>query len=217
MKNLQVWIPAQINSTRVKEKNIRPFSNKKSLLEIKILQIKESLPKTDIYISGNDNRVKSLCKRMGCRFIKRPTSLTGNKIQQKNLFEHFLKTTPTSKYVMWIQVTDPFFKDFKTLLKTMPKIDESIVVCSEQKKHAFYKHEPINFNFGDWHTVTQDIEPIMIPRWSTFLMQRETIKKYKYHFALENKFFVTEEPLVDIDTMDDFRLAQQLYELRNVT
>ena len=212
--DIQIWIPAQGASQRIPEKNFRPFHNDESLLEIAVKKLLKTISPRNIYVSSDSSKANDICQDLGVNFISRSDSLLGNTIKQKDLFEHFIQHTPESKYVGWIQVTDPLFLDYEDFLSYEPQPDEVYIAASEVKKHAFFKGYPINFNFGDWHPVTQDIEPILIPRWSAFLARRETFARYKYHFGKYNKFFISNDEFVDIDYESDFKLAQQLYEAR---
>tara|TARA_Y100001954_G_C15694127_1_gene544385 strand:+ start:158 stop:823 length:666 start_codon:yes stop_codon:yes gene_type:complete len=209
--DLQVWIPAQGSSQRIRNKNFIPFYKGFSLLDIAIIKLKKLIPTQSIYVSSESKKAAEIAKRHKVNFISRGKELTGNKIRQRDLFEHFFDNTPKSLFVAWVQVTDPLFNNFKELLKIKPKKDETIVLSTSLKKHTFYKNQPINFNFGDWHPVTQDIEPVIVPRWSVFHAKRETFKKYKYHFSKKNTFFISDDPYVDIDYKNDFVLAQILY------
>jgi N-acylneuraminate cytidylyltransferase len=209
---IQVWVPAQSNSTRVENKNTRDFVNGKSLLEIKLEQVSKAVAVEDIYVSGNSSETEEIVTRIGANYIHRPQELLGNEISQKMLFQHFFDNTPTSDYVLWVQVTDPFFDDFKGLCaEAPPRAYESIVVASTLRKHAFYKEDPINFCFGGWHKVTQDITPLVVPRWSAFMHERETLREVLYHFGYNIRWYFTDDPLIDIDTLTDFKLARILY------
>lgn len=207
----QIWIPAQTTSQRIRKKNIRPFFNDKSLLEIKIEQLRNIVPSECIFVSSNGLEVKEICDYLEVNFLLRPEELLGNAIMQKDLFKHFLSKTPPCENVGWIQVTDPLYDDFSELFSIAPQAEEVRVVATKVNKHAFFKGYPINFQFGDWHEVTQSIEPILVPRWSGFYARRETFDKYKYHFGKKNTFVATQKPFVDIDYMEDFELAQYLY------
>lgn len=214
MKNneLQIWIPAQGASQRIPNKNFKPFYKDESLLEIAVKKLVKIVEKENIFVSSDSIKAKKICKNLGINFIQRTNSLLGNKIKQKDLFNHFFDNTPKSKYVAWVQVTDPLFERFQEFLSYKPKKDEVYSVATEYKKHAFFKGYPVNFNFGDWHPVTQEIEPIIIPRWSVFLGRRATFLNFKYHFGKYNKFFICNEEFIDIDYEEDFLLAQKSYE-----
>jgi len=211
LKDLQVWIPAQGVSTRIKNKNTRPFCNGLSLLQIKINQILKVVDGSKVIVSSDSEDALKQARDLGCQTVIRDSSLTGNSIRQKDLFEHFFENTEVSKYILWCQVTDPLFDDFSGFLSTPPNVGQARVLVSELRKHAFYMDQPLNFQFGLWHKVTQDIEPVIIPRWSCFLHDYNSLKECKYHFGIDNDFYVTDNPLIDIDTHHDFENAKVLF------
>ena len=219
MTNLQVWIPAQGASTRVENKNFREFHNGQSLTEIKIRQLLESgIEANDIYVSSEVDDAEKLRGILGFHLIKREESLLGNSISQGDLFSHFFENTPESKFVMWVQVTDPLFSEFERFISRANddfSQNTAIVLATSVQKHAFYKGDPLNFQFGAWHKVSQNIEPILFPRWSVFLHRRLSLKHTLYHFGLQNEFIETDDPYVDIDTLDDFELAKRFYRIKN--
>ena len=207
----QFWIPAQSESTRVKLKNFRPFYGGKSLIEIKLQQICKHHSGSSVYLSGDIHLLKKFKKKFGVNILERPKNLNGNKIKQANLLRHFFENTPESRYVGWVQVTDPFWDDFGICNKLNIPPKTSIVVANELRKHVFYKDEPVNFCFGDWHKVTQDLNPIVVPRWSSFFHRRIDLKTTMYQFGIKIKWLLTEKPMIDIDTLNDFQLARLLF------
>jgi len=211
--DLQIWIPAQGASQRIPDKNFRPFHEGESLLEIAIRKLLKVTLGSNLFVSSESPLAAAICEDLGVNFIKRDGVLLGNKIKQKDLFDHFIDNTPESKYVGWIQVTDPLFFEYSEFFSYQPIPDEVYVVATEIKKHAFFRGYPVNFNFGDWHPVTQDIEPIIVPRWSAFFAQRATFCRFKYHFGKYNNFYIANDEFVDIDYEGDFQLAQRLYQL----
>lgn len=215
MDELQVWIPAQDASTRVKHKNFRTFSDDKSLLEIKIEQLLSSnIPCRSIFVSSETDKVIPIAEKYNINVIRRGVELLGNEILQRDLFGHFFENTPSSKFVMWVQVTDPLFGEFCQFLDKMGSTNKksTLVLATKLQKHVFYNNMPLNFQFGDWHQVSQNIEPIIVPRWSTFLHERIELSKVMYHFGYKNEFVLTDLPYIDIDTHADFKLAQNIYE-----
>jgi len=219
MDELQVWIPAQAASTRVLNKNFRPFYKNNSLLDIKVSQlIKAGVQPRQIYISTDCEDITILNKYEKVNIIKRNTSLLGNSILQTDLFKHFFQNTPESEFVMWVQVTDPLFSNFRIFLNKLVDLrgkNKTLVLATKLQKHAFFNNLPLNFQFGDWHAVSQDIEPIIIPRWSVFLHVRTELEKLMYHFGRRNEFIAVDDPYVDIDTMQDFELAKAIYGVIN--
>ena len=214
MKAGQVWVPCQVSSTRVQQKNIRKFYDEDSLLDIKLKQLLQCFSSDQIYVSSEGSAVANICRKYSVNFIQRPTHLTGNKIYQKDLIQHFAENTVGCEFVYWVQVTDPFFDEFNEFSNFCQTIDGSACVCTKLQKHAVYQGHPVNFLYGDWHKVTQDINPILIPRWSAFFNPRDVLLEVGYQFGLKQNWFYTNKPMVDIDTQDDFDFAQDLWAMR---
>lgn len=225
MRNVKVIIPLQLASTRVKLKNIRPFYKDKSLFFIKIEQlINAGLNPNKIYVSSEDTEgvVKESCEKYGINFLQRDKSLTGNTIKQGDLIGFILNQIPKDKDdILWVQVTNPLFDEFKTILTSWNHIQklgfDSIVAVKTIRHHLLNESGiPLNFNFGNWHKVSQDLPKIYEILWSAFLLKRETIETNKYHIGTK-PYYMTFDNIttIDIDTEKDFELARQYYALIN--
>lgn len=222
MNNIKVVIPLQLASTRVKLKNIRPFIGDRSLFDVKAEQLIESgIKANQIYVSSESDQVKPLCDKYGFNFLKRPMSLTGNSIKQPDLIGCILSQLPKdTDDILWVQVTNPLFNGFSEMLDIWPKLKrdgfDSIVAVKTLRHHIVTeKGIPVNFNFGHWHRVSQDLPKLYEILWSAFLLDRETIEKVKYHIGMM-PFYMPFDHIdtIDIDTMEDFDLASKVYALK---
>lgn len=217
---MKVIIPLQLCSTRVKLKNIRPFYGNKSLFDIKMEQLLHHFDGNNIYISSESDEVIPFTNKYGAHFLKRPFELTGNSVKQPDLIGTILTQLPDDdEDIMWVQVTQPLFDGFSIMLeqwKTVQKTYDSMVAVKTVRHHIVTQAGiPINFNFGHWHKVSQDLPPLYEILWSAFILKRDTIKKVKYHIGM-NPYFIPfdDTTLVDIDTEEDFRLASEIYKIK---
>lgn len=220
MNNIKVLIPVQLASTRVKLKNIRPFYNEKSLFDIKAEQILTSgIEPENVYVSSESIEVNKLCQKYRFNFIKRPIELTGNSIRQPDLIHHFLTNIPNDNDdILWVQVTNPLFDKFGAIIESWDSVKEkgfdSIVAVKTIRHHLLTeKGIPLNFNFGYWHMVSQNLPKIYEILWSAFLLKRSTIEMAKYHIGIK-PFYMPFDDIytVDIDTESDFELASLIYQ-----
>ena len=69
--NITAVIPVRKNSVRLKNKNFINFVNKKSLLEIKIDQLKKVKYINQIVVSSDSLKAKMIAKKKGVRFYLR--------------------------------------------------------------------------------------------------------------------------------------------------
>lgn len=216
---MKIFIPLQLASTRVKRKNIREFYKGESLFDIKIKQLLKTFYPDDIFVSSEDEIVKDLCNKYNINFLKRDLSLTGNNIFQADLINHFLLNVKSNDDVMWVQVTQPLFDKFDEMLKEWETLDKhkynSLVAVKTFKNHLISESGlPINFNFGYWHVVTQNLPKLYELLWACFIQTRESIERVKYQIGSKPKYKCFDDiTLVDIDTENDFRLAAIIYEM----
>lgn len=217
---MKVIIPLQTCSTRVKNKNIREFYKNQSLFDIKIKQLLESgIKESDIYVSSESNIVKDICLNKKVNFILRDKSLTGNEVRQPDLIGGILKEIPGNDDIMWVQVTNPLFNEFKEAISLWNKEKEkhdSLVAVKKFKGHLLDSEgNPKNYNFGHWHKVSQKLPSWYEVLWSCFILKRNTIEEVKYHIGVNPCLYISDSLTVDIDTPDDFYLASIIYGEKN--
>lgn len=221
-KNLKVLIPLQLASTRVKKKNIRPFYRGLSLFDIKAQQlIKAGIRPNDIFVSSESEEVVPILEKYNFNYVKRPECLTGNSVKQPDLIGNFLANIPHDDAdILWIQVTNPLF-GHSQIVRMIDQWNEvqkngydSIIAVKTIRHHIVHESGiPINFNFGYWHKVSQDLPKIYEILWSAFLLKRETIEKTKYHIGMKPFYMPFDDVVtIDIDTTLDFELAAYIYE-----
>ena len=218
MKNLKVIIPLKTNSTRVKNKNLRPFYNNQSLFDVKAQQLLQVFSPIDIYVSSENPEVEKLAKEYGFNFHLRDASLTTSTTIESSLVKTLVDAVPDKSCdIMWCQVTQPLFLEFKKLLECYENLDkhyDSICVVKWFSHHLIDKDgNPVNFNFGYWHKLTQDLPALYQVAWAAFIMRRNFLDQAHYQIGRSPYLFKTDAPLVDIDTEQDFEIAQLMYQL----
>jgi len=218
---MKVIIPLQTCSTRVPKKNIIEFHNGKSLFDIKIEQLIEAgISRDNIFVSSESLDVEMLCRDKHINFLLRDNALTGNDVKQPDLISGILKDMVLDNVsdIMWVQVTNPLFNEFSAMLKTWQTVREeydSIVAVKKFKGHLLDSlGNPLNYSFGHWHKVSQKLPSWYEVLWSCFILKKETIKEYKYHIGVNPYLFVSKTATVDIDTPEDFRLASEIFSIR---
>lgn len=219
---MKVLIPARANSRRVPQKNYIDFHNDESLMDIKLKQLLASyIPGDAIHVSCEDESKRACIEKHGCVFLPRNDYLTTPE-GEKNLTRSLVKelglvgTTQSEGDFLYVSVTDPFFTEFSSMLSTWNRVrdkhDSLVVVRKLDDQVLFGDGSPANFDyFGQptqclksWYTVSMGA---IISKWSTVNSGGHYIGKNPY-------LFVTRDRGVDIDTIDDFALAQVLYASR---
>ena len=215
MRNLKVVIPLKTNSERIPNKNLRPFLDGKSLFDIKAEQLLKVFNPEDIYCSSENPAVEQIVKKYGFNFHLRDISLTGKNTKENQLVKTIVDTIPGKPDIMWCQVTQPLFDDFEGLLNAYnnlaPEYD-SICVVKKQRHHLLTeKGNPVNFNFGYWHKISQDLPKLYEVAWAAFIMKRDMLEQAWYQIGRNPYLYETPKPLVDIDELQDFEVAGILY------
>ncbi len=215
MHNLKVIIPLKTNSERIKNKNLRPFLEGKSLFDIKAKQLLTVFSPEDIYCSSENPEVEKIVKSYGFNFHLRDIALTGKNTRENQLVKTIVDTIPGKPDIMWCQVTQPLFNDFAGLLDVYNNLDEkydSICVVKKQRHHLLDdKGNPVNFNFGYWHKISQDLPKLFEVAWAAFIMKRDMLEQAWYQIGRNPYLYETKNPLVDIDEEQDFEVASLLY------
>lgn len=212
---MKIVIPLQTCSSRIKNKNIRPFYNDDSLFDIKAKQILAFEKPENVYVSSENTIVKDLCDKYGFNFMLRDPSLCGNDIYQPDLVKALTDPVPGDDDIAWIQVTSPLFDDFSSASQKWKEVRDdydSLVAVKRFRGHLLDDQaNPVNFAFGYWHKVSQKLPPLFRVLWSLFILKRETVKKFQYHIGVKPYLFITESVVIDIDYEEDFELAQVVY------
>src|SRR4051812_16412057 len=72
---VKVLIPAKASSSRVPDKNWRPFDEDRCLVEVKLRQVLRTFAPEDVYVSCDDPRKRPVVERHGARFLLREPRL----------------------------------------------------------------------------------------------------------------------------------------------
>jgi len=219
---IDVFLPCRGSSSRIKNKNIKKFSNKKfGLFELKISQLLLTKNIRNIIVSTNDKLILNFLKKKKYKKIiidKRNDKLCLNSTSTDKLIKYVPKLIKAD-HILWTHVTSPFFDnlDYKKAIamykKNIKKYD-SLMGVSKVQDFIYDKKKPINFNKKKekWPR-TQTLKMLYAVNNSIFLSSR---KNYlKLNDRIGKKPFLMEIDKIksfDIDWPDDFKIAERIYE-----
>lgn len=217
MKTIAI-IPARGGSKRIPEKNIQLFGG----LPLLVHSIKYALANHDIidevYVSTDDENIKSIALSYGAKVIDRPGKLSGDLEPTVSSMKHVLQTIKENiENVVLLQPTNPLRPD--KLLKESFEIYQKenynslfTVTRNHQKfgKITDNKFQPFNYSIGQR---SQDLEALFFENGLLYLTKASLILEdiiiSENAFPLEvNHIFAT----VDIDTKEDLDYAEYLYQ-----
>tara|TARA_B100001109_G_scaffold251421_1_gene245888 strand:- start:361 stop:1041 length:681 start_codon:yes stop_codon:yes gene_type:complete len=221
-KNIDIFLPCRSSSVRVKNKNIKPFCDKKfGLFQIKIEQLILINQINKIVVSTNDNKILNfLDKRKYPKIIidKRPENLCRSSTSTDDVIKYVPKVIQT-EHILWTHVTSPFFnnKDYekaiKLYFKNITKKD-SLMGVSPVQDFIYDEYKPINFNKKKekWPR-TQTLKKLYFVNNTVFISSRNNYLKYKDRIGKKPILMNIEKiKSFDIDWPEDFKIAEKIYE-----
>ena len=215
--NIVCVIPAKSNSSRVPNKNFRDFFDEKSLLQIKIEQCLSGDIFSNIYISSDSLEAEKIARDYGVNFIERDIKLCKDETPWSEVLTGVLKQVPVDDetYIAWSPLTSPLFQRYQdavTILDENPEYDSVMTVTP--MKHYFLNADklPMNFQYGVWASYSQNIRAIYQMNCALWLAKKKSMIQNRFQIG-DNPFYMetTVTEGVDIDTMEEFELAQMLY------
>jgi len=214
------FIPARGGSKGVRRKNLRsigPFS----LLSLKIAQAKKS--KCDeIYVSTEDDEIAKVAKLSGAEVISRPMELAQDDTSTDAVLLHAIQAIglKESDYLVLLQATSPFLES--------SKINE----CIDSLLNSQGDSSAITIRYGHpfmWKQVGAQIDPsghtrnkrprrqdLGVEGWETggcyAILVGALMKQGVRYPAPTLGVGVNQLEALDIDTVDDLEMAQEIFE-----
>ena len=217
-------IPVKHESERVKQKNFRPFHENKSLLDIKINQLKKANIFDEIYISSDSPDAKKSSELHDVKFIQRDISLCNNITPWSDVIFEVVNSIPESNdaHIAWSHTTSPLFNLFNDCLERyFLNLDagthNGLVAVSSCKEFILDEMAtPVNYSWGPWHKYSQYLKKYYFVSGALFVSSKEEMLKNRYVISSNPYLFkATAEESVDIDTEFDFKFAQYLINQKN--
>jgi len=218
MKNkIVALVPVREGSERVEGKNFRPFVNNKSLLELKIEQLKRARCFDHIYVSSDSEKAENIAVSKGVEFLPRAAEMCRSDICWADAVGHIMGTIQGNPIVMWALTTSPLFSNFTdTVQKFLQnrKQHDSLITVLPKKSFFLNKYgRGINYNPGYWHPYSQELETYYEVTGACYMGLKSDMVKWKYWFGIRPYLYtVSFIESIDIDTQEDFIMAQQLYQ-----
>lgn len=213
---MRAIIPVKRSSTRVPNKNFRPFYDGKSLVEIKLGQLTTCLPPDRIYLSSEDPTVAEIADAWGANFLLRDEVLARNETPYAQVVAKVCSQLPPAEDIAWCHVTDPMFTEypacFDTWLNRRQDHDALTVVYPFRAYILDGQYNPLGFGFGPWHRSSQTLPPLFQLGFTLSILRYETATSLG-PIGARTLWFHASNRLVDIDDESDFALAQGLFAL----
>lgn len=222
MKKIIVFLPCRKGSERVKNKNIKKFSNiKGGLTHIKLSQLLKVPEVEKIIVSTDDMEVKKIAKSFNNNKIiidDRPAQLASSETSTDDLI-NYVPEIIESGTVLWTHVTSPFVdsmaysKAIDIYFSNKEKKYDSLMSITKLQSYLWNDSGALNYDRGieKWPR-TQTLTPLSVVNSAIFISEIGAYLKYEDRIGEEPYLFeLSEKQAFDIDWEFDFEIAELLW------
>jgi len=220
---MKVIVPAKSTSTRVANKNWRPFFNGKNLVALTIEKLLAAgFDKGDIYVSSDYvSGLDSLRSTYGTHSLFRNERLCDNETPLTEWIRHTTSQIDFFDEVAWAQVCDPLFDEYKEAVDCWNNRVghyDSLCVIYRTKQFALDSYRnPVGWQFGDYHKSSQHLQYTYLMPFTFSVLTRQSLERCPYHIGMSPLWYESDRHTIDIDTEADFDFAMSLYEVMHLT
>lgn len=215
-KSITAIIPVRKNSKRLKDKNFLNFYKNKSLLEIKIQQLKKIKFINQIVVSSDSGKAKKIAKKNNVIFHERKKYFASSKCSGSNFFKNLAESID-GDYLVYCPCTSPVISQktynffFNNFFKFKNKYD-SFNTVTKLKTFIWKNSKPINYDAlkapnsqdlpNNYYSLTFGIN----------IISRDKMIKFKNIVGKRPKFIILNKyESTDINDKFDFDTAKTIY------
>ena len=215
-KKIVAIIPIRKNSQRIKNKNFLNFFKGKSLLELKIEQLKKVKNIDEIVVSSDSELAKKISKRYDISFHAREKYFASSSCSGSKFFENLARCID-GDYLMYCPCTSPIIKQktYNLFLNKFESIQykyDSLNTVSILKSFLWKDNKSLNYNSIKAPN-SQDLPNNYFSlTFGINIISKKNMIKFKNIVGKKPKFIVLNKlESTDINDKTDFKIAQMLY------
>ena len=205
-------IPIKLHSSRLPNKNIKPFFDGTPLMTFIQKTCLASSMIDEVYIYCSDESVMPYVIE-GVKFLKRPEYLDVDNINANDIIREFMSSVEADIYVN-AHTTSPFARtdSINECISRVASGDYDSAFCAEAVRTFMWQDgKPINFDPSHFPR-TQDLPLILAETSIAYVFTKETFTKYNRRVGIKPYIHeVSKIEAIDIDYPEDFVLADVLY------
>lgn len=214
--NVAALIGVRGGSQRIKKKNSRDFSNS-NLLRIKVMQLLEVKNLDRVIVNSEDDALLSIAKESGAEVVKRDPAFATDGISTSEYYKNIAENCDAD-IILSATVTTPLMrkesyeKGIKKFLELQGQGFDSVTSCSVLKEFLYVNGKPLNYDPSN-QVRSQDLPNIFALNYGYSILFRDDMIRNK-NIVGKNPFFMPHNKIesVDIDTLEDFFIAETLYD-----
>lgn len=203
-------IPIKLNSKRLTRKNIKLLNNK-PLCQYLFDTVKNMKDFDEIYCYCSDDKIIEYLPPE-IIFLKRKESLDADSISMNTVIDSFISEIAADIYVL-LHVTSPFIT-INTISSCITNVKnknyDSAFSAKKIKGFLWKNKQAINFDPANIPR-TQDLTSIYEETSSIYVFKKDIFINYNRRVGFNYYIHIAEfKETIDIDTLDDFNLAEKL-------
>lgn len=207
------FVPIKLNSERLPQKNIKPFTNGKPLIYYILNTLLKVKNLDEAYVYCSDEKI---CEYLpeGIKFLKRDSYLDLSTTSFNEVLTTFADIVDADTYVL-THATAPFMSA-ESIEKGISMVNsgEYDSALAVQKLQEFLWKDMKPFNYDVKHIPrTQDLEPIYTETCGLYVYNKDVIKTHKRRIG-DKPYLIEISKLeaVDINNPDDFVFADAVFQ-----
>lgn len=215
--NVVAVMPIKLKNERLPGKNTKLLGGK-PLLQYQLDALAQCCEISEICVYCSDSSIIPLLPR-NVHFVKRSTELDLPTSNFSQIFESFIKIKPADIYV-FAHATAPFVSvaTIKELISAVLYEKHDSAFCASRIQDFLWQNgTPLNFDPTNLPR-SQDIQPIYRETSGVYVFKREVFELYHRRIGLTPLIKeVSMKESVDINTSDDFMLAEAMLHISTPT
>lgn len=220
IENTLVLIPARSGSKGVPQKNSKSFAGGPSLTERAVLVAKAVFPDNQIVVSTDDTTLLQMAEKNGVIALKRSPELASDTTGMLEvMLDAVSRHANEPAFLMLLQPTSPFRTSDHVFqaLNDFQEGDQALIAVNEPAGHPFYtlfeEHNGLLTKFHKNAVVRrQDLPPAYDVNGLLYIFNVAELRKKSWvEFERIRPLIVPKWQAIDIDTPEDWWLAETLY------
>ena len=211
MKTIAI-VPMKLNNRRLPQKNTKPFTNGKPLCYYILSTLLTVEGIDDVYVYCSNPDIKEFIPN-GVKYLRRSESLDQDSTSMTEVLTCFTKEVPADIYVM-THTTAPFMTK-ESIEKGLEAVElgnyDSAFAAKKLQDFLWKDGKPFNYDLANIPR-TQDL-PTIYEETSGFYIYKHDVMANLHRRIGEKPFIVEvgEIEAIDIDEMEDFMIADAIY------
>jgi CMP-N-acetylneuraminic acid synthetase len=213
------FIPSKLNSERLPRKNILPLRGVP--LVNYVLRTLNNVTAIDecIVFASEPSIITYIEKGIRYSFLERPASLDTQDAKLQDFLGAFIDRVMADIIVLH-HITSPFLSP-ETVSECIENVVsgryDSAFTALEAKRYAWFNGKPLNYSLDMPTPRTQDLQPVMFEQSGLYVFRREIFETAGKRIAPDPYIKIVDEfEGHDIDTPEDFRLAELILDAKLV-